>query len=141
MSRKESHKSRDPTPFIGTSIEYFPFRLLNISTGNLFTFIGEAVVGANVAKALNLKVGDDLISSPENLFDLAGTYPLKMPVVGIPEPSYSPDDEAVFVDIKTSWIIEGIGHGHKELSEKKGSSVILSKKNNTITGRCCINNH
>ena len=41
------------------------------------------------------------------LFDLAGVYPLKMHVAGVLEPTGGPDDAAVFVDIRTSWVIEG----------------------------------
>ena len=39
--------------------------------------------------------------------------------------SQSPDDNAVLVDIKTAWIIAGIGHGHQDLSQGADSSVIL----------------
>ena len=46
----------------------------------MFTILGEAVIGSKVADDLNLAVGDTLISSPENLFDLAGQYPLQMKV-------------------------------------------------------------
>ncbi len=75
--------------------------------------MGECVVGASVARANGLSVGDSVISSPETLFDLAGVYPLKMKVCGVLHETGSPDDDAIFVDLKTSWIIEGLGHGHK----------------------------
>ena len=61
---------------------------------------------------LGLGPGDSLVSSPENFFDLAGVYPLKMEIVGVLETSDSPDDLAVFTDLKTNWIIMGLGHGH-----------------------------
>ena len=38
-----------------------------------------------------------------------------MPVVGILAPNNTPDDEAVFVDVKTTWVISGIGHGHEDV--------------------------
>ena len=60
-------------------------------------------------------IGDTLVSAPQNLFDLDGVYPLEMPVVGILAPTNTPDDEAVFVDIKTTWVISGIGHGHEDV--------------------------
>ena len=37
--------------------------------------------GCGIADRLDIKPGDSLVSSPENLFDLAGVYPLRMKVV------------------------------------------------------------
>ena len=61
------------------------------------SFVGECVIGKRVAEKLDIGVGDSLISSPENFFDLAGVYPLKMTVVGVLNISDTPDDRAVFV--------------------------------------------
>lgn len=99
---------------VGTSPDYFDFRKLEIDEGRPLLRLGECVAGAAVAEKNGVKPGDSIISTPETLFDLAGVYPLKMTVVGILAPSGSPDDHAIFVDLKTSWIIEGLGHGHEE---------------------------
>lgn len=120
-------------PIIGTSLDYFSFRALKLDEGSQFTFLGECVIGCKVAKSLGLKVGDHLISSPENMFDLSGTYPLRLQIVGILQPAHSPDDQGIFVDVKTSWVIGGLGHGHKDLAKSSDSSVLLSKNENTIT--------
>ncbi len=50
---------------------------------------------------------------------------MKMTVVGVLAPSGSPDDSAIFVDLKTAWIIEGLGHGHED-AEKLGDSQKLA---------------
>ncbi|MEM1318171.1 MAG: ABC transporter permease [Pseudomonadota bacterium] len=100
---------------IGTTLDYFDFRQLKVSDGRGLSVLGDAVIGAEVAATLGKGVGDMLVSSPENLFDLDGVYPLEMPIVGVLEPTNSPDDEAVFVDIKTAWVIQGIGHGHEDV--------------------------
>ncbi len=100
---------------VGTSLDYFDFRGLMLAQGRGLAILGEAVVGATVARELDLAVGDTLVSAPQNLFDLDGVYPLEMPVVGILEPANTPDDDAVFVDIKTTWVISGIGHGHEDV--------------------------
>ncbi|KIN75004.1 ABC-type transport system, involved in lipoprotein release, permease component [Sulfitobacter noctilucae] len=97
---------------IGTSLDYFDFRGLEVADGRGIAVLGEAVLGADVAARLALGPGDTVVSSPENLFDLDGVYPLELNVVGVFAPTGTPDDEAVFVDIKTSWVISGIGHGH-----------------------------
>ncbi|QFS81723.1 MacB-like periplasmic core domain protein [Roseivivax sp. THAF40] len=100
---------------VGTSLDYFDFRDLTVAEGRNFAVLGEAVLGAAVAGRLGLGAGDTIVSSPENLFDLDGVYPLQMDVVGILEATGSPDDDAVFVDVKTAWVIAGIGHGHEDV--------------------------
>ncbi|MGF1525488.1 MAG: ABC transporter permease [Candidatus Competibacterales bacterium] len=102
-------------PIVGTTLDYFEFRRLSFAAGRALALLGEAVIGATVAERLDKGVGDTLISTPENLFDLDGIYPLEMPIVGVLERRNSADDEAVFVDIKTAWIIAGIGHGHEDV--------------------------
>ena len=117
---------------VGTDLDYFEFRNLQLRSGQWMSFIGECVIGSGVAKKLNIGVGDSLISSPENFFDLAGVYPLKMNVVGVLETSNSPDDEAIFADIKTNWVIMGFGHGHEELSEIHDPTIVLQRDSNSV---------
>ena len=100
---------------VGTTLDYFDFRDLVISDGRGLSLLGDAVIGAEVAEALGKGVGDTLVSSPENLFDLDGIYPLEMPIVGILAPVNTPDDEAIFVDLKRAWVIQGIGHGREDV--------------------------
>jgi putative ABC transport system permease protein len=120
-------------PIVGTTLEYFSFRNINLQNGRNITYIGECVVGYKVAQDLNLSPGDSLISSPENYFDFAGVYPLKMNVVGILNPSDTPDDKAIFTDLKTNWIIMGLGHGHQDVTKTTDQSIILNKDSNNVT--------
>jgi len=83
--------------------------------------------------------GDSIVSSPENLFDLAGVYPLKMRIAGVLEKSHSADDLAVFVDVRTVWIIEGLGHGHEDLKKVVDKSVLLAAEQNSITANAKLN--
>ena len=114
------------SPIVGTSLEYFKLRTLSINIGQSMTRLGDCVIGARLAESKNLKPGDTIISSPENIFDLAGVYPLRMRITGILTPNRTPDDHAIFVDVKTTWIIEGLAHGHQELSQ---SEVMGSPRN------------
>ena len=98
---------------VGTTLDYFDFRDLSVIEGRGLSLLGDAVIGAKVAQELGKGVGDTLVSSPENLFDLDGVYPLEMPIVGVLEQTNTPDDTAIFVDIKTTWVIQGIGHGQR----------------------------
>lgn len=120
-------------PIVGTSLDYFDFRGLTMKEGRMLAMLGECVVGAEVAAHLELAPGDSLVSSPENLFDIAGVYPLKMKVAGVLERSYSADDLAVFVDTKTAWVIQGLGHGHEDVTRTGDSSVILQREDDNVT--------
>jgi putative ABC transport system permease protein len=125
-------------PIVGTNPDYLEFRKLQFAQGRPAALLGEAVLGADVARALKLAVGDFVISSPENVFDIAGVYPLKMPVVGILEPAFSPDDQAIFVDIKTSWVIQGLGHGHQDLNTRKAAGQVLKKEGSNIVANASV---
>ena len=120
-------------PIVGTTLDYFDFRDLQVAEGRMLAVLGESVIGADVAERLGVGAGDDLVSSPENLFDIAGVYPLKMKVTGVLARSHSPDDLAVFVDVKTAWIIEGLGHGHQDLAKTRDASVILKQNERSVT--------
>ena len=71
-------------PIVGTSLEYFGFRGLQIARGEGLSRVADCVLGASVAEKLGLKPGDKLMSDPENVFDLAGSYPVNMVVQGNP---------------------------------------------------------
>jgi putative ABC transport system permease protein len=120
-------------PIVGTTLDYFDYRGLEVADGRGLAMLGECVAGAAAAESLGLRPGDSLVSSPENLFDLAGVYPLKMKVVGVLGKSHTPDDLAVFVDLKTAWAIQGLMHGHQDLTATGDTSVILSRTEKKVT--------
>ncbi len=99
---------------VGTSLDYFEFRELQMARGESIALLGDCVLGANAARELNLSPGDKLKTDRKNLFDLAGDYPLQLNVTGVLSATGTADDEGVFVDVKTAWIIAGHGHGHDE---------------------------
>jgi len=106
---------------------------LATQSGSLFTTLGDCVVGCDVATKLGLQPGDQVISDRDNALDLAGQSPLKLTVTGVLAPSRSPDDLAVFVDLKTAWVIQGLGHGHQDLTkEKQDSDILLSRSDGKI---------
>jgi len=120
-------------PIVGTNLDYFDFRNLSISKGRTLRYVGECLIGNSVADRLDLKPGDSLVSSPENFFDLAGVYPLKMEVVGVLEASDTPDDMAVFTDLKTNWVIMGLGHGHEDLQNVHDPTLVLKRDSGNVT--------
>lgn len=123
---------------IGTSLEYFDFRDMSLHQGRLFGILGECVLGARAADALEVKLGDFVLSSPAGAFDDAGSYPLKMKVVGILNPLGAIEDESVFVDIKTSWVISGLAHGHMDMTKPEAESGVLQREGDTIVANASV---
>ncbi len=96
---------------VGTTKNYLGARQLHVAKGRGWRILGECVVGASVADRLRLQVGDKIpvLSSPAFVLD---SPPLRLSVSGVLDATETPDDEAVFVDVETTWILEGLGHGH-----------------------------
>jgi len=101
-------------PVVGTTPEYFERRDLVAGAGTLPLLIGDCVLGAGVAEALGRAPGDTIFSDQKELYDISRPPALKMRVCGVLTRSDGPDDDAVFVDVKTAWIIEGLAHGHDD---------------------------
>ena len=129
--------SAQGAPIVGTSLDYFDFRRLHVGRGRQLGLLGECIIGANVAARLGLGPGNTIISSPESVFDIAGVYPLKMKIVGELDPAGTADDDAVFVDVRTTWIIQGLGHGHSDLT-KTGVGAVLSRRDDMITANASL---
>ncbi len=125
-------------PIVGTSLEYFDFRGLTFADGRKMAMLGECVLGARAAEVLEVGVGDTVISSPESVFDIAGVYPLKMKVVGVLDRTYTADDAAVFVDLKTAWIIQGLVHGHQDMAAPEAATGVLSREGDKIVANASV---
>jgi len=125
-------------PIIGTTLDYFNFRELSVADGRRIAVLGECALGSEVAASLGFGVGDSLVSSPESVFDLAGVYPLKMKIVGVLAPNGSADNRAIFVDLKTAWIIEGLAHGHQDLAAPEAARGVLKRDGNVVIANASV---
>lgn len=125
-------------PIVGTTLDYFEFRRLRVARGTGLHMLGQAVLGAKVAADMQIGPGDHLFSDQRSLYDISKTYPLKMHVVGVLVESDSPDDEVVFVDVKTAWIIEGITHGHQDVVKTADESVLLQRTDENVMTNASI---
>lgn len=120
-------------PVVGTTREYFEQRQVRLLAGELPLQLGEAIIGADVAAGLDLQVGDMLFSDQAELYDITVPPALKMKVVGVLAAAHNPDDEAVFVGIETSWILEGLAHGHVDAeSEEIDPKLILGGNDENV---------
>ena len=125
-------------PIVGTTLDYFDFRDLSIETGDGLVTLGDCVIGSKVAEKAGITVGESLISDRKNMLDIAGSTPLKMHVRGILKPSNTPDDWCIFVDLKTAWVIEGLGHGHEELADETSDLKIIGRDENKIVASAAV---
>lgn len=117
---------------VGTTTDYFEFRGIDIAAGRRMAMLGECVLGAEVARSLGLGPDSVIFSSPAGAFDVAGTFPLKMRVVGVVAPTGTPDDMAVFADLKTAWVISGLAHGHTDVTAPGSESGVLERQEGNV---------
>ncbi len=120
-------------PVVGTTPDYLDYRGIEIARGRTFLILGECVLGTTVAERLGLGPGDQLTTSPESVFDLAGVYPLKMNIAGVLAPQGNADDLAVFVDLQTAWIIQGLAHGHQDVASASDPTLIIDRSGDNVT--------
>jgi putative ABC transport system permease protein len=125
-------------PIVGTTLDYFDFRGLRLAGGRTIAMLGECVLGSRAAEKLEAGVGGSVVSSPESVFDIAGVYPLKMHVVGVLEPTFTADDEAVFVDLKTAWVIAGLAHGHTDVTAPGAESGVLAVEGDNVVANASV---
>ena len=123
---------------VGTTVDYLDFRSLDMERGRPMAVLGECVLGSAVAEKLALQVGDTIVTSPESVFDLAGVYPLKMKVVGILKPAGTPDDRIILTDIKTTWVIEGLAHGHQDLQKPEAAERVLKRDGHVVVANAAV---
>lgn len=106
--------------------------------GRMIALLGECVLGAKAANEMQAAPGSYVLSSPAGAFDVAGTYPLKMKVVGVLTPVGTADDEAVFVDLKTAWVIAGLGHGHMDMVQPEAARGVLRREGDNIVANASV---
>lgn len=126
-----AHTARD-APVVATSVEYFERRRLRVREGRLPAVLGEAVLGAGVSRRLGIGVGGAIFSDQRELYDISRPASLKMHVVGVLETSASSDDEAVFVDTGTAWVIDGLSHGHADAKAKLPAELIVERGTDNV---------
>ncbi|OZM55944.1 hypothetical protein CIB95_14875 [Lottiidibacillus patelloidae] len=105
--------SYESYPVIGTTLEFFqPFReglqeRFSLAEGSYFKSTYEVVIGASVARELDLQVGDHFHSS--HGFEGNNEHDeMEYIVTGILEPVGSADDKGIFTSIESVW------HAHEE---------------------------
>lgn len=114
-------------PVVATTIEYFEFRDLRVGEGRMFAMLGECVLGASAARSLGLAPGDTVNSDQRQSYDITAPPSIGLDVVGVLAPTSSPDDDAIFVDLETAWLLEGIAHGHQDAETVDDPSLLIGR--------------
>tara|TARA_R110002126_G_scaffold4409_17_gene23218 strand:+ start:4249 stop:5439 length:1191 start_codon:yes stop_codon:yes gene_type:complete len=125
---------------LGTTPEYFEQRGLVPATGTLPLMVGDVVLGARMARDLELSVGDELFSDPVALYDISKPASFRLLVCGILAERGERDDLAAFVDIKTAWVLDGLYHGHKAAADiaTEDPDLIIGREGDDRTGSMAI---
>jgi putative ABC transport system permease protein len=109
---------------VGTTKDYFNEKLV-LKSGEYFNNVGEVVIGSTVAKVTGLRIGDSFKGmhgltaekgEEEGLHDLAHEK-FVYKVVGILEPSRTPNDTVVFTLVESVWGVHGIEHEENDEHE------------------------
>ncbi|MBO4212934.1 MAG: ABC transporter permease [Clostridia bacterium] len=135
--------------FIGTTTDYFEGKTL--ASGDLFNddALYEVVVGAEVARAAKLKIGD-IIHSQHSQIE-GDEHEQGYTVVGILNESHSMFDNVLFTQFKTIWAVHEEEHEHEHEEEEEeehdheemGGMVcaILVKATNPSTAMQLVNDY
>ena len=125
-------------PLVGTTPDYETFRSIKMIRGHWPRKLAEAAFGSKVAKELGIDVGGSIATDVHKLHDLAGSYPLLLKVTGVLSRTGTPDDDAVFVSLQTSWVVSGEIHGHLRIDPEKDFNLVLENQSNHITANAAV---
>jgi putative ABC transport system permease protein len=56
-----------------------------------------------------------------------------MRVAGVLAPTHGADDLAIFVDLKTTWVIQGLVHGHQDLTAVTDPTLVMERSAGAVT--------
>ncbi len=121
-------------PVVGTTFEYFEFRGLELREGEWPMVLGECVLGSKVAEREGLGAGDRILTDKTNIYDISQGYALMMHITGVLAETGSPDDHAIFADIKSVWIVDGRCHGHMNIAKTPDPRYVLARTKGNVVG-------
>ncbi len=109
---------------IGTTPDFLARK--NLGSGTMFADHFEAVVGYEVAKANNLKLGDHMVTS-HGVSDGGHAHEATpLTVVGILEKTNTAYDNVVFTQVETLWATHGHSEEHEEHDEHEEHGEICA---------------
>lgn len=121
-------------PVVATDVGYFqrPGVPMPVREGRLFMRLGEALAGASASRRLGLGPGDSIFSDQREAYDIAKAPPVKLAVVGVLAPTGTSDDDALFVDLETAWLLEGFAHGHDDAATIDRPELVIARQGDKV---------
>ena len=119
---------------VATDVGYFQRQgiALQLARGRLFARMGEAVVGSTVAQQQGLGLGSSVLSDLREAYDITNAAPVRLDVVGVLAPTGTSDDQAVFVDLETAWLLEGFSHGHDDAESIEREDLVIARQGDRV---------
>ncbi len=123
-------------PVVATPPDYLDARGFAIKQGTRATLVGEATPGRNAAERHGLSPGDGINSDQAASLDIAAPASIRLRITGVLAATGTPDDDAIFTDLKTAWVLAGLSHGHADaataippplLLDRTGERVVVSE--------------
>ncbi|NOT37725.1 MAG: FtsX-like permease family protein [Saprospiraceae bacterium] len=105
--------SYNNTRIVGTTLDYFETKSINIREGRFFEKDFEVILGSEIADRERMQIGST-IQSNHGLADLEGEmqHEHQLKVVGILKKTNSVADKLIFTTISTYWAEHEKGHEH-----------------------------
>lgn len=121
-------------PIVATDIGYFqrPGVPMPMAKGRLFAQMGEAVVGSATAARHGLSPGSTIFSDVAETYNITRSPSLKLAVVGVLAPTGTSDDDALFVDLQTAWLLEGFAHGHDDAQQIDRPDLVIARDQDRV---------
>lgn len=121
-------------PIVATDVGYFqrPAVPLPLRDGRLFLRMGEAVAGSSAAARQGLAVGGSIFSDVAGAYDITKSPSLKLNIVGVLAHTGTSDDEAIFVDLETAWLLEGFAHGHDDAQQIERPDLVIARQDGRV---------
>lgn len=110
---------------VGTTSEYPALYEASLSEGEWWGLSMQVTIGANVAKANGMKIGDTFVSNHGLTSDGHAHDEQRFKVVGILEPSASVIDNLILTSIESVWAVHDAHAGDKGLSPDSIRSLLV----------------
>jgi putative ABC transport system permease protein len=119
-------------PVVATPLDYLETRHAALATGRLPTLVGQAVIGARAAARLGTVAGSFVHSDQVASLDIAAPASIRLRITGVFAATGTPDDDAIFTDLKTAWVLAGLAHGHADAATAIPSPLLLDRTGDRV---------
>jgi len=104
---------------VGTIEEYLNIYNAELKKGRFVNKSMEVVLGANVAKQLNLNIGDTFLSSHGLVENNIDVHEDELTVVGVLKPTQKVIDRLIITNLESIWDVHHHGHQEEEIHTKE----------------------